>query len=134
MWGVGCIYYEMVSGKPLFPGSTPDDQLEKIFKILGSPTEATWPGSILTITCLFQAFLKGVISTDRIEAKGLASYKSRKGAKIHHGEDISPMVSRLDHHGRNLLHKFLDYETTKRIGAKVAMEHPFFKVRNFSIG
>ena len=44
MWGVGCIYYEMVSGKPLFPGSTPDDQLEKIFKILGSPTEATWPG------------------------------------------------------------------------------------------
>jgi serine/threonine protein kinase len=113
MWGVGCIYYEMVSGKPLFPGSTPDDQLEKIFKILGSPTEATWPG---------------VISTDRIEAKGLASYKSRKGAKIHHGEDISPMVSRLDHHGRNLLHKFLDYETTKRIGAKVAMEHPFFKV------
>jgi len=49
MWGVGCIYYEMVAGKPLFPGSTPDDQLEKIFKILGSPTEATWPGSIVFI-------------------------------------------------------------------------------------
>ena len=76
-------------------------------------------------------FSVDVLSSERIEAKGLASFKSRKGSKHYSGEDISPMVNRLDHHGRNLLHKFLSYETTKRIGAKAAMEHPFFKVRHF---
>ena len=35
MWGVGCIYFEMIAGRPLFPGQEPNDQLERIFKILG---------------------------------------------------------------------------------------------------
>lgn len=35
---------EMASGRPLFPGSSVKDQLLKIFKILGTPTEETWPG------------------------------------------------------------------------------------------
>jgi cyclin-dependent kinase len=34
----------MTSGRPLFPGSSVKDQLLKIFKILGTPTEDTWPG------------------------------------------------------------------------------------------
>lgn len=32
------------SGRPLFPGTDVDDQLKKIFKILGTPSEETWPG------------------------------------------------------------------------------------------
>ena len=32
MWGVGCIFYEMASGRPLFPGSTVEDELHLIFK------------------------------------------------------------------------------------------------------
>ena len=35
MWGVGCIYFEMVAGRPLFPGQEPNDQLDRIFKVLG---------------------------------------------------------------------------------------------------
>ena len=31
--GVGCIFYEMACGRPLFPGSTVDDELELIFKV-----------------------------------------------------------------------------------------------------
>lgn len=31
-------------GKPLFPGSSEVDQIDKIFSIMGTPTEATWPG------------------------------------------------------------------------------------------
>ena len=34
----------MASGKPLFPGSAIDNQLELIFRILGTPTESSWPG------------------------------------------------------------------------------------------
>lgn len=32
------------AGRPLFPGSDVDDQLKRIFKLLGTPTEDTWPG------------------------------------------------------------------------------------------
>lgn len=31
------------AGRPLFPGSDVDDQLKRIFKMLGTPTEETWP-------------------------------------------------------------------------------------------
>ncbi|XP_047235771.1 cyclin-dependent kinase 16 isoform X2 [Girardinichthys multiradiatus] len=44
MWGVGCIFYEMVTGRPLFPGSTVEEELHFIFKLLGTPTERSWPG------------------------------------------------------------------------------------------
>merc|ERR1712007_219924 len=42
IWSVGCIFREMVTGRPLFPGSTDSDQLQKIFKVLGTPNETTW--------------------------------------------------------------------------------------------
>jgi cyclin-dependent kinase len=35
MWSVGCIFAEMVNGRPLFPGSAENDQLMKIFKTMG---------------------------------------------------------------------------------------------------
>ena len=38
MWGVGCILYEMLVHKPLFPGSTSDEQLGLIFQRLGTPS------------------------------------------------------------------------------------------------
>jgi len=42
--GVGCIFFEMASGRPLFAGSAVDEQLHLIVKLLGTPTELTWPG------------------------------------------------------------------------------------------
>lgn len=33
--GVGCILYEMATGKPLFPGSTVKEELYLIFRLLG---------------------------------------------------------------------------------------------------
>lgn len=33
--GVGCIFYEMATGRPLFPGSTVEEELHFIFKLLG---------------------------------------------------------------------------------------------------
>jgi len=34
----------MASGRPLFAGSAVDEQLHLIVKLLGTPTELTWPG------------------------------------------------------------------------------------------
>ncbi|XP_064465931.1 cyclin-dependent kinase 14-like [Ornithodoros turicata] len=45
MWGVGCIFVEMITGAAAFPGvKDTTDQLDKIWKILGTPTEETWEG------------------------------------------------------------------------------------------
>ncbi|EMS57141.1 Cyclin-dependent kinase A-2 [Triticum urartu] len=44
VWSVGCIFAEMVNQKPLFPGDSEIDELFKIFRIMGTPNEETWPG------------------------------------------------------------------------------------------
>ncbi|KAL9328885.1 hypothetical protein ACSQ67_003888 [Phaseolus vulgaris] len=44
MWSLGCIMAELLSKEPLFNGRTEFDQLDKIFRILGTPNEAIWPG------------------------------------------------------------------------------------------
>lgn len=44
IWSVGCILAEMVNNKTLFPGDSEIDQLFKIFHLLGTPYEESWPG------------------------------------------------------------------------------------------
>jgi serine/threonine protein kinase len=44
VWGAGCIIAEMITGSPLFGGDSEIDQLHRIFRALGTPTEITWPG------------------------------------------------------------------------------------------
>ena len=39
MWAVGCILGEMLLGKPLFPGSSTVNQLEKVIELTGPPTQ-----------------------------------------------------------------------------------------------
>lgn len=43
MWSIGCIFAEMVTGRPLASGNTPFDQLLKIQKVFGTPTSTEWP-------------------------------------------------------------------------------------------
>ncbi|KAL8754866.1 MAG: hypothetical protein Q9184_004986, partial [Pyrenodesmia sp. 2 TL-2023] len=44
IWSAGCIMAEMYTGRPLFPGTTNEDQLQKIFRLMGTPSERSWPG------------------------------------------------------------------------------------------
>lgn len=37
MWGVGCVFFEIVSLFPLFPGTNELDQIQKIHAVLGTP-------------------------------------------------------------------------------------------------
>lgn len=36
--------YEMIAGRPLFPGASVEDELQLIFRTLGTPSEDVWPG------------------------------------------------------------------------------------------
>ena len=53
--GVGCIFFEMVSGRPMFPGSTAENELTLIFKMLGTPNDRNWPGILQN-----QSFVEGI--------------------------------------------------------------------------
>jgi len=44
IWSTGAIFAEMAHKRPLFIGDSEIDQIFKIFKILGTPTEKIWPG------------------------------------------------------------------------------------------
>lgn len=44
MWSVGCIVAELLSGQPLFMGQGELDQINKIFRAIGAPSEDRWPG------------------------------------------------------------------------------------------
>ncbi|XP_041935827.1 cyclin-dependent kinase 15 isoform X2 [Alosa alosa] len=45
IWGAGCIFIEMLQGAPAFPGvADVFEQLQKIWAVIGVPTEETWPG------------------------------------------------------------------------------------------
>uniref|UniRef100_A0A8C0VUN9 mitogen-activated protein kinase n=1 Tax=Cyanistes caeruleus TaxID=156563 RepID=A0A8C0VUN9_CYACU len=45
IWSAGCIFVEMIQGQPIFAATSGTrEQLEKIWAVLGDPTEDTWPG------------------------------------------------------------------------------------------
>lgn len=44
MWSAGCIFAEIVTKRALFDGDSEQDQIRKIFRLLGTPNEEVWPG------------------------------------------------------------------------------------------
>lgn len=44
MWSVACIMAELILREPLFAAKSEMEQIDKIFTVLGNPTEKTWPG------------------------------------------------------------------------------------------
>nr|Q01917.1 RecName: Full=Cyclin-dependent kinase 2 homolog; AltName: Full=Cell division control protein 2 homolog; AltName: Full=cdc2-related kinase 2 [Crithidia fasciculata]CAA78133.1 cdc2 gene homologue [Crithidia fasciculata] len=49
IWSMGAIFFEMATSKVLFSGRNEDEQLLRMFWLLGSPTKETWP-SMMTYT------------------------------------------------------------------------------------
>ena len=101
LWSVGCIFGEMSSGRPLFPGTSDQDQLQRIFKVLGTPTEDIWATMI-----------------------ELPEYKS--DWKVYESKSLDELCPKLEPLGLELLTVMLQYAPEKRITAKQAMKHPYF--------
>ncbi len=55
IWSIGCIFAEMINGRPIFPGSTVPDQLLKIYQILGLPSSNQWPDHEILISSAIQS-------------------------------------------------------------------------------
>lgn len=103
MWSVGCIFAEMCTRKPLFPGDSEIDEIFKIFRILGTPTEVDWPG-----------------------VTGLPDYKATFPKWIRNYEEPLVPANCLSEEGHDLLDQLLVYDPAGRVSAKQACQHPYF--------
>nr|QYW07107.1 cyclin-dependent kinase like 8 [Dimocarpus longan] len=54
LWSTGCILGELFAGKPILPGKTEVEQLHRIFKLCGSPSEDYWRKSKLPHSTVFK--------------------------------------------------------------------------------
>lgn len=111
MWSVGCLLAELLTRKPLFPGKTEAEQLERIFHVIGSPTERTWP----KWRSLPQSRM---VSDSRIYPPQLERYFKKLAA--HHGAASSPAVI-------DLLTCMLKLDPETRISASEALSHKWFQ-------
>ncbi|CAI4229169.1 unnamed protein product [Auanema sp. JU1783] len=102
MWSAGCIFAEISNaGRPLFPGADVDDQLKRIFKQLGTPTDESWPG-----------------------VSQLPDFKPM--CLYHPAMTWGQIVPNLSHTGRDLLQRLLVCNPSERIDAEAALRHPYF--------
>uniref|UniRef100_A0A7N0U1H8 Protein kinase domain-containing protein n=1 Tax=Kalanchoe fedtschenkoi TaxID=63787 RepID=A0A7N0U1H8_KALFE len=54
LWSVGCVFAEVLVGKPILQGRTEVEQLHKIFKLCGSPPDEFWKKSKLPHATLYK--------------------------------------------------------------------------------
>ncbi|GFS43368.1 hypothetical protein NPIL_292773 [Nephila pilipes] len=110
LWGVGCIFFEMVTNQALFPGSTVEVQLDLIFRQMGIPTEETWPG---------------ISAYEDFRTNFLPEVSQRYGDLEQ--KKFPQRICRLDSAGQDLFFKLLTYDPKKRISALDGTRHPYFK-------
>lgn len=101
IWSAGCIMAEMYTGRPLFPGTTNEDQLQKIFRLMGTPSEQTWPN-----------------------ISQLPEYKPPQ--VVFPPQHISQFLPSIESSGLDLLNRMLQYQPQMRISAKDALNHAYF--------
>ena len=102
IWSAGCIMAEMYTGRPLFPGTTNEDQLQKIFRLMGTPSERSWPG-----------------------ISQFPEYKP--SGQNFFTQDLRIILPHMDPAALDLLQRMLQLRPEMRVSAQEALNHPWFR-------
>lgn len=103
IWGAGCILFELTTLYPLFPGADELDQINRIHRVLGTPSP-----SVLA------------------NLKKYASAQANFSFKQQHGIGLSKLLPDAKSHCLDLLTRSVEYDASKRIDSKGAINHPYF--------
>jgi len=104
LWSVGCILGELLGGKPMFPGTSTMNQLDRIIEITGRPSAE----DIEAINSPFAATM--LESLPETQPRSLAS-----------------MFPNAPEDALDILNKLLQFNPNKRITAAQALEHPYLE-------
>jgi renal tumor antigen len=103
MWGVGCVFFEVVSMYPLFPGTNEADQIQKIHNIMGTPSAD-----------LLDKFRAHAAHID-------LNFAPKEGT------GIAKLLPHASSDCIDLICKLLEYNPEQRITARQALRHNYFK-------
>ncbi|XP_042800265.1 MAPK/MAK/MRK overlapping kinase isoform X1 [Panthera leo] len=102
LWSAGCVFYEIASLQPLFPGANELDQISKIHDVIGTPAEKT-----------------------------LTKFKQSRAMSFDFpfkkGSGIPLLTANLSPKCLSLLHAMVAYDPDERITARQALQHPYFR-------
>ncbi|KAK3325623.1 kinase-like domain-containing protein [Apodospora peruviana] len=102
MWGVGCVFGEMLVGKPILAGESDIHQLEIIFDLCGTPTDETMPG------------WKQLPGAEALKSRARPGNLSQRFREYGSG-------------AVSLLKELLKLDWNSRINAIDALQHPYFR-------
>ncbi|XP_046502886.1 MAPK/MAK/MRK overlapping kinase isoform X4 [Equus quagga] len=101
LWSAGCVFYEITSLQPLFPGANELDQISKIHEVIGTPAEKT-----------------------------LTKFKQSRAMSFDFpfkkGSGIPLLTATVSPQCLSLLHAMVAYDPDERITAHQALQHPYF--------
>ncbi|KAJ3135224.1 Mitogen-activated protein kinase [Physocladia obscura] len=104
MWSIGCIFAELLGGKPLFKGRDYVDQLNQILNILGTPDDATLRR----------------IGSERAQLYIRSLRRTLKVPWAH----LFPRASNV---ALDLLERLLTFDPASRITVEEALAHPYLE-------
>lgn len=102
MWSMGCIIGEMYLGKPMFPGTSTLNQIEKVLEVIGKPTK------------------EDIVSIQSKQAAAIID--SLKITKRKNIKDLFPSMSM---EGLDLMKKLLQFNPNKRPTVEQALKHAY---------
>ena len=112
IFAAGCIFAELFTLIPLFPGKTEGLQIFEHMCILGNPNKGYFEKFQLP-----ESFLNYFVNMDKIEKADIKNVINEN--KFYDDEDVKE--------AGDLILKMIAWDSEERISAKNALKHPFFK-------